>query len=310
VGEPDALGLRGVDVAAGEDDVRSARRPDEARQEVRHAGVGAQPAAHVAGRHRGARGDEAQVAGERQPEARAGRGSVDGGDHRLLAVAHREHPAPHPGQRVEAPDARALVGHRRLGEVEPRAEAAPRAGDHDDAHVVVAPERVERRRQLLGQPGIHGVEPLGAVEGERAHAGGRALQAQVLVGHGACGTRERRAGDATGGRRANEAVTWAQHRPCLRTRALRYSTGGAGATPDPRHPRRSGPSMSTTSSAPGAAVVEPRADENGRDPIATFYLRATRSTGVPPRRAASTSGSRAWCRSRRRAPSSAPPERS
>jgi hypothetical protein len=32
--------------------------------------------------------------------------------------------------------------------------------------------------------------------------------------------------------------------------------------------------MSTTSSAPGAAVVEPHADENGRDPIATFYLRA------------------------------------
>jgi hypothetical protein len=31
--------------------------------------------------------------------------------------------------------------------------------------------------------------------------------------------------------------------------------------------------MSTTSSAPDA-VVEPRADESGRDPIATFYLRA------------------------------------
>ena len=86
VDQAEALGLGGRDVVTEEEQLLGLLDPDQAGQDLGAAGVGGDPPPdedldelRLLGRHH-------QVAGERQVHAAAGRGAVDGGDDRLLAV--------------------------------------------------------------------------------------------------------------------------------------------------------------------------------------------------------------------------------
>jgi hypothetical protein len=147
------------------------RGPDEPRK---------QPArAHVAVRdpdvderrpqHRRPRGVP-DVAAEREGEAEARGGPVDGGYDRLRRLAQRQDKPRHVllvGEVIAR--GVAAVGARGLpvaAEIEPDAEPPAGAGEHDRAARPVATDAIELLVKRLGQLRGHRIEPVGAVEGD------------------------------------------------------------------------------------------------------------------------------------------------
>ena len=75
-----------------------------------------------------------------------------------------------------------LAAHERL-EVHARAERAVRAGQDPDPQVRILVEAVHRLRDELGEPDVHGVARLGAVEGDEQDAIGRGADVDRLPLH-------------------------------------------------------------------------------------------------------------------------------
>src|SRR6266850_1678131 len=174
----------------GVDPLRGLARADQARQEPRAGRLPDHPAAreHEAD-PRGGRGD-ADVHRQRHGDAEAHRGTVDGGDQRLLHVedAQGDAPAPVPvlpGGLTAAPGD-AVEGLAAPGKIRARAERAARPGDDQRADRVVGVGQLEDGEQLLEHDGVERVELVRAVQGDGGHAL-RHLVAQRLEGPGTHG---------------------------------------------------------------------------------------------------------------------------
>ena len=117
---------------------------------------------------------DADVGREAQREAAADRRSVHGGDDRLGQRPDRLRKRCHRLLEAEPVDGRVVgVEHARpeVAQVDPGAEAAPGAGQHDGADgAVVARSATHAAVQLAEQLLVDGVQPLGTVEPEQRDA--------------------------------------------------------------------------------------------------------------------------------------------
>src|SRR5690554_6007790 len=179
-GEAELDAFAALDHATGERQLLGDVETDEPGQHLGAGHVGDEPPADLENAHRRVGGDEADVGGERDLEAGAERGSVDRGDDgsRLLgpgvggllpeggdAVAPVEHPPGRDPVRV----ARALgpTGHRlEAREVEPCAEPAPLAREHDGPHRTVGLQLLARLDECLEHRAVDRVELVGTVEAD------------------------------------------------------------------------------------------------------------------------------------------------
>nr|WP_199286972.1 hypothetical protein [Nocardioides houyundeii] len=158
------VGLRTGDHARGEEQVKRPGVADETGQQPGQPLLGDQPTAREAGAELGLAGGEAQVAGEREDQPDAGAGAVDDADHRLGdGAGDQELPARHLDLVAVAEPAEDL-------QVGAGAEAAPRPGEQDDPDLVVVRGLVQPGREALLHRRVHGVEPVGTVEGDDADA--------------------------------------------------------------------------------------------------------------------------------------------
>ena len=140
---PSASASSAPHAAPGRGQLERARIADRARQEPGAAAVGHER--DVRERHHQHRvlGQVAEVAGQREREARARRGAVDGRDHGLR----------HPHERLDDRDVGLADRRRRrrervlLAQILARAERAPRARQHDAAHGGVGRERAQVARR-------------------------------------------------------------------------------------------------------------------------------------------------------------------
>src|SRR3954451_5995307 len=181
------LGRR--DALAEHRHLRGAGEADAARHDQRRAAVRDEADVHEREQEVGRLGRDDEVARQRERRADPRGRPVHRGEDRL------RHLADELDDRVvalaqEAPDVgvpvgRALVvGARDVAQVGAGRERAPGAGEPHGAHGVVAGRLTQRGEELLAEPGVPGVQGLGAVEDD---GGGGALAAHgdgCGVGHG------------------------------------------------------------------------------------------------------------------------------
>lgn len=181
--------LVGVHEPAGEQHVGGESEPGDPGQQPRRAHVAAgQAHADERGAQPGPFGEHPQVRGQGQREPRAGRHSVDRGDHRLRQVAQRrDHPRlpvqqRHQGRRLQRGDPAHLV------DVVPGGEGLPLPRQDEDPGRAVLAERgaqvAEGTEDLLGQ-GVPAVRTVhGGLYDPGARAGHQDDGFARLVGHG------------------------------------------------------------------------------------------------------------------------------
>ena len=145
---PSALGARGVDEVARQQQLGRHRRADDARQEVADADVaGREPDADEGGVHARRLAGEPHVGGERQREPAAAGGALHGRDDRLRRPAHEHHELADRALRAQATlhraADRAVAVTRVLLQVEPGAERSPGAAQHDHARLAIVVQPAE-----------------------------------------------------------------------------------------------------------------------------------------------------------------------
>src|SRR4051812_124004 len=167
--QADALGLLGVDVTTGEEDVERTREADLPRQQIADAElVGREAVVDPRGAEVGGIGADADVGRARQAEATTDRRTVHGCDHRLVHVADRQDHLVEHAQRPPG-DARALQPrdvrhHAASHEVGAGAEPVAGTGEHDDAAVVVGADVAEGVAQRDHHVERHRVHAFRAIE--------------------------------------------------------------------------------------------------------------------------------------------------
>ena len=174
--EADAVRLLGVDDATGEHELLGPGGADDAGEEPARADVaGAEPDADEGGVEPRLGGGEADVAAQDEGEPASAGGTVDRCDDRLAEapeLGDERGDLLLDGEALLDP-ATAVSGRRGLAvaaEVEAGAEPAPCAGEDDHPAVGVASRFVERVVEGRDEAGVHGVEPVGPVEGDRRDA--------------------------------------------------------------------------------------------------------------------------------------------
>ncbi len=189
VDESDALGVRGAEVIAQEQELLGPLQADQAREQPRSTSVGDDSSPHedldeprFLDRH-----DE--VTGQREMGTDAGGGAIDRGDDRLLAVEHGTDEPLRAGADEPGDVARGLLGcvvrpgDLALGspQVGARAEGAvPGGSDHDAADLELLRGLVELAYQPVSLVGRESVAGFGPIEGEPAHTSAR-LGPQLLA---------------------------------------------------------------------------------------------------------------------------------
>jgi hypothetical protein len=174
----------------------SKAREQVAQSELR----GRQPVVDSGGAEvRGLTGD-ADVERQREAEAAADGGAVDGRDHRLMHLADREHDFVeelHRSQRDRRDRQTGDVRHSsRIGQIGSGAEAPAGAGDDDDTGVVVVADLLEGLLERDHHVERHGVHPLGPVQRDQGDVRARLLyrnegHAPTLLGSAAAVDRDR-----------------------------------------------------------------------------------------------------------------------
>jgi hypothetical protein len=166
--------LGGLDDAPAQDQVQRAPQADDPRQALRPAVDERDAEAPLREAEARALGGDAQVTPQRELEAPGQAPAGDRGDRGLGGGQAREAQRP---LRAVQPRAEAV---QRL-EVGARAERrVARAGEDEHAGVVVGLEGAEVLQQPLGGRAVHGVAPLGPVDGQDG-GGADALQARGLA---------------------------------------------------------------------------------------------------------------------------------
>ena len=162
VHEPDGLGLRRGHAAPREDHLLGQRRPDDAREQLRPADAGKDPARHLGHREDGRlRGDD-EIGEHGQLAAAAHGEALDGGDHGHGAVEHLGRGRLEDGV-LGAP---CLVRHAlALLQVAAHAEGLGAGAREDHAARGPVPlEGLEAAHEALAHGRVHGIERLGPVE--------------------------------------------------------------------------------------------------------------------------------------------------
>jgi len=215
VHEPDALGLVGLDVAAGEDQLERPAGADEARQPLRAAVTGDDAQLRFRQPHHRVVAGEPHVAGERQLAAATESVAVDRGDHRLAALLEQVH-----HRLPEARDVLGRAGRERsqfidVGAGDERLLALP--GEDQRPLGGVGRERAHRVGDLgqrLAVDGVHDLRPVHEQHRDLLAP----LEAQVLVG----GQRRRAHGADPRGRGVSEERT-RHYRPGVPARQPSFS---------------------------------------------------------------------------------------
>ncbi len=152
--------------AAGRQPLERARRAEQPAHEPCAARVGDETDVDERGHEARRVGGDANVAGERERQPRAGGRAVHGCDHGLLERADREHVAVVVAAQVAGDVARARL---ELLQVLADAEAAPSAGDHDRADGRIL-RLLERREEPACTARVQRVQHIRAVQRDRQDA--------------------------------------------------------------------------------------------------------------------------------------------
>ena len=186
VDEANLLAALSADLLGSEHQLARPHRADGARQQPGDSVVSRKADLGVAGGAEGRFRRDADVAGKRDREARAGRGA---GQRRNGRLAHRDQRAGEmrlPPAQVGQPllvahlAARAAAAHAL--HVAAAAEGGAGAGDQKGAHGIVVAARLDLVAQRLGEVGRHRVACLGAVQRDQRDAVADAAQEFCCAG--------------------------------------------------------------------------------------------------------------------------------